>query len=430
VYDWKNAAPKPAAQPAARGGSNPLLNVGLTATPMAWPAMLINAQRQAGQALVSPARAAAPAAATAGTGAMADVARWAGAANNQASSVFKPESGVMVDMSRWASAPNDQMSPLFQRGSGGSAPTPAPAPRVGPGSPITPGPGMGAPAAVVTRPEVARAEEANRAYQQAGGDISKNYWEANPEIRKAALEGPKATEAGYSERADIKAWMDAQIAKGPAGKAMVDRFLADQERKGLIRRADPLGNAYDGGADAAALQGQPGLGEAAKQAPWNSAGQNSTFGQEGSPREYAVNQQLAPGLGGAEALGQRNAAQVFAPGPIPGTEAAQGSLQAAASQAPWATGAPGGIESGIGNFKTSGEMRALNLAGNQALAPAHVNQAMATRPEPGATAAEPQAPPAERPEDSLLNSYIRNIGQVRSGGLGYGGGNVIGGGLF
>ena len=306
----------------------------------------------------------------------------------------------------------------------------APAPRVGPGSPITPGPGMGAPAAVVTRPEVARAEEANRAYQQAGGDISKNYWEANPEIRKAEETGPRAGEVGYSDRAGIQEWMKAQIAKGPAGKAMVDRFLADQERKGLIRRADPLANAYAGGADAAALQGQPGLGEAAKQAPWNSAGQNSVFGQGDSSQEYTTDARgLTPGLGGAGALGQRNPNQVFAPTQIPGTESARGSLETAASQAPWATGAPGDLAPGVGNFKTSGEIRALNLGGSEALGSAHATQAAAIRPEAGATATEPNAPPAERPEDGLLNEYIRRIGSARANGATYAGG-VISNGLF
>jgi hypothetical protein len=55
---------------------------------------------------------------------------------------------------------------------------------------------MGAPAAIVTRPEIARAEETNRAYQQAGGDISKNYWVANPEIKAAAESRPRAGQVG------------------------------------------------------------------------------------------------------------------------------------------------------------------------------------------------------------------------------------------
>lgn len=409
LFDWRKPAPA-AAKPRASEPSlqQRVINSALMGTPMAWGPMLVNAQAGLGRGLAAPATAVqAP-----DPSAMADVKRWAGAG------------GLPELFDRSGKSTGISGSGM---GRGPSVPQAAPAPVV-PGQAIAPGPGMGAPAAIVNRPEYARAEENNRAYQQAGGRES--YWTANPEIKKAALEGPKATDIGYSERADIKAWMDAQIAKGPDGQRMVDRFLADQERKGLIRRPDPLADAYAGGADAQALQGQPGLGESAKQAPWNSAGQNSVFGQGDSAREYGIDDAgLKPGLTGADALGQRNPNQVFAPTQIPGTESARGSLETAASQAPWATGAPGDLAPGVGNFKTSSEIRGLNLGGANALGSAHATQAAAIRPEPGATAIEPSAPPAEDASHSLLDEYMRRIGGARANGATYSGG-VISNGLF
>ena len=76
-----------------------------------------------------------------------------------------------------------------------------------------------------------RASEARRMLQQATP-----YWEReeNAALKAAAESGPRAGEAGYAQRADIQAWMEAQRAKGPAGAAMVDRFLAKQANAGLI----------------------------------------------------------------------------------------------------------------------------------------------------------------------------------------------------
>lgn len=85
----------------------------------------------------------------------------------------------------------------------------------------------------------ARASEARRMLQQATP-----YWEReeNQAIRAAAAEGggPRAGQAGYAQRADIQAWMDAQRAKGPAGQAMVDRFLEQQKKRGLLEAPQPM----------------------------------------------------------------------------------------------------------------------------------------------------------------------------------------------
>lgn len=84
----------------------------------------------------------------------------------------------------------------------------------------------------------ARASEARRMLQQATP-----YWEReeNQAIRAAAAEGggPRAGTAGYAQRADIQAWMDAQRAKGPAGEAMVNRFIEQQKKRGLFEAPTP-----------------------------------------------------------------------------------------------------------------------------------------------------------------------------------------------
>jgi peptidoglycan hydrolase-like protein with peptidoglycan-binding domain len=76
----------------------------------------------------------------------------------------------------------------------------------------------------------ARASEARRMLQQATP-----FWEReeNKALKQAAETGPRAGEAGYAQRADIQAWMDAQRAKGPAGEAMVNRFIEQQKKRGL-----------------------------------------------------------------------------------------------------------------------------------------------------------------------------------------------------
>lgn len=81
----------------------------------------------------------------------------------------------------------------------------------------------------------ARASEARRMLQQATP-----YWEReeNQGIRTAAAlgGGPRAGEAGYAQRADIQAWMEANknAPKGADGKNIVDRFLEQQQKRGLL----------------------------------------------------------------------------------------------------------------------------------------------------------------------------------------------------
>lgn len=93
----------------------------------------------------------------------------------------------------------------------------------------------------------ARASEARRMLQQATP-----YWEReeNQGIRTAAAlgGGPRAGEAGYAQRADIQAWMEANknAPKGADGKNIVDRFLEQQQKRGLLD-APAQGNPAFGG---------------------------------------------------------------------------------------------------------------------------------------------------------------------------------------
>jgi len=93
----------------------------------------------------------------------------------------------------------------------------------------------------------ARASEARRMLQQATP-----YWEReeNQGIRTAAAVGggPRAGEAGYAQRADIQAWMEANknAPKGADGKNIVDRFLEQQQKRGLLD-APAQGNPAFGG---------------------------------------------------------------------------------------------------------------------------------------------------------------------------------------
>ena len=86
-----------------------------------------------------------------------------------------------------------------------------------------------------------RASEARRMLQQATP-----FWEReeNKALKIAAGPvseggGPRAGEVGYAQRADIQAWMDAQRAKGPAGAAMVERFMNQQRERGLLEQPTP-----------------------------------------------------------------------------------------------------------------------------------------------------------------------------------------------
>lgn len=402
--------------------SNPLLNNALWAVPgIAGPRAIYETSK----ALYTPGRSAPAKGGVQFSPEMQGIIK--AAAGGKPSSVFNaptPGSGGGVSFSQDAQGVINtalgSMSPLFNRPGAGprpprqpvaAAPSMAPA-RVQPGQAIAPGPGMGAPAAVVTPPQYARAEETNRAYQQAGGDPNKNYWTANPDIKTAAETGPKAGTVGYSDRADIQAWIKAQ---GGTSNPMVQRFLADQERRGLIRKPEgpgvtafgdaarqataaglspeqlAAGGAYSKGAEA--LPGGASLQKENEQAAWMRGEQalkvEGPFGSDPSVPAVA--------LGGAQGL--TNAPN----GPV--------DLRQAQAQAPWAGGnqATQGFSEGVGNFHSSDQIRGMNLSGDAALGDAKANQLLATRPDPDASTSEPDAPPAQRPEDELLNKYIRGI---------------------
>lgn len=400
--------------------SNPLLNNALWAVPgIAGP----RAIHETSKALYTPGRSAPAKGGVQLSPEMQGIIK--AAAGGKPSPVFNaptPGSGGGVSFSPDAQGVINtalgSMSPLFNRPGAGPKPPRQPAPpapsvappRVQPGQPIAPGPGMGAPAAVVTPPQYARAEETNRAYQQAGGRDS--YWEVNPSIKAAAETGPKAGTVGYSDRADIQAWIKAQ---GGTSNPMVQRFLADQERRGLIAKPEgpgvtafgdaarqataaglgpeqlAAGGAYSQGAEA--LPGGSSLQKESEQAAWMRGDQafkaEAAFGTDASVPAVA--------LGGAQGLA--NAPN----GPV--------DLRQAQAQAPWAGGnqAAQGFAAGVGNFHSSDQIRGMNLSGDQALGDAKTNQLLATRPDPDAATVEPEAPPAQRPEDELLNKYIRGI---------------------
>lgn len=126
----------------------------------------------------------------------------------------------------------------------------------------------------------ARASEARRMLQQATP-----FWEReeNKGLLQAAQVGggPRAGEAGYAQRADIAAWIEANknAPKGVDGKNIVDRFLEKQQRQGLLdapEQAPGLGGtriAMPVDADSAAQAGRRGLvgfeGSALEQAQAN-----------------------------------------------------------------------------------------------------------------------------------------------------------------
>lgn len=127
-----------------------------------------------------------------------------------------------------------------------------------------------------------RASEARRMLQQATP-----FWEReeNKGLLQAAQVGggPRAGEAGYAQRADIQAWIEANknAPKGVDGKNIVDRFLEKQRSQGLLdvpSQASPLVGeriAMPTDAQSAAQAGQQGLvgfeGNALEQAQENVA---------------------------------------------------------------------------------------------------------------------------------------------------------------
>lgn len=279
-----------------------------------------------------------------------------------------------------------------------------------PGDPITPGPGMGAPTPIVGSSARARAEEANRAYQQAGGNISENYWVANPEMAKAASEGPRAGTVGYSDRADIQAWMDAQ----GRDSAIVKRFLADQERRGLIRKEGDYSGAFDKSLSA----------DAQRVGIESFKGEHPAFVDAPNVEGVPMPEDLDARAKAVMLDSYRGNVDPFAAAPA----APAANFIKDQARAPWNKSGETEFSMAPGNFTTSGEVRDMNLTGDGALSSAHQTQAFATKGEPGAEN-EINAPTTPRPEDELLSRYLPSLHR----GIGYGGayeGKVISNGLF
>lgn len=119
----------------------------------------------------------------------------------------------------------------FTRARSGSQQGEPPSARIQPGAVAAPAPGgggdpNGAPVPRVTPRAEVQSQALGTAIQQAQGP---SFWQSNTALKEAAESGPRAGTAGYSNRADIQAWIEA-MNKTPAGQAMVQQFL-DKERK-------------------------------------------------------------------------------------------------------------------------------------------------------------------------------------------------------
>lgn len=159
--------------------------------------------------------------------------------------------------------------------------------------------GYGPPPVLTTPASANRRSEVNRMITQGGGqplpppvDL-KPYWAQNPEIKRAADEGPRAGQVGYSDRADIQEWMNA-MNKTESGRAMVNRFLEQQRAKGLIQE--------DTTADFTPTFSQQQLAEVdAVQSPAFSQGRDRILGMRGSLAEApAINDQYQAGFQGGD----------------------------------------------------------------------------------------------------------------------------------
>lgn len=99
----------------------------------------------------------------------------------------------------------------------------------------TPAPGLTAPAPQVTPAVRARQEAVTTMAQQYA---PQDYWKSQTgaALAEAAKSGPRAGEAGYAQRADIQAWIEANknAPKGADGKNIVERFLEKQRAQGLL----------------------------------------------------------------------------------------------------------------------------------------------------------------------------------------------------
>lgn len=288
---------------------------------------------------------------------------------------------------------------------------PAPSPKPAPSSPP-----------VLSDDADARASEARRMLQQATP-----YWEReeNQGIRTAAAlgGGPRAGETGYAQRADIQAWMEANknAPKGADGKNIVDRFLEQQQKRGLLDVSGQGSPAFGGERIA-----MPADSESAVQ-----AGTRGLVGYEGNALAQA--QANVSELQGREraALTQK----IF-------QAAAQGELPDFAVSVPKnidvafnrSAGIPVGAEAftglEVGQPFTNPEMnRQLASLGQpaavQAVATgtgsgATLQPSSAAASEAGVEPAQPDAPGNKpNPADDLARRYIDNLRTTRAARLGY-----------
>lgn len=96
------------------------------------------------------------------------------------------------------------------------------------------------PPRVTPRAEV-QSQALGTAIQQAQGP---SFWESNTALKEAAENGPKAGTAGYAQRADIQAWMEA-MNKTESGRAMVQRFLDKERQAGRLTSDSAQGPTSD-----------------------------------------------------------------------------------------------------------------------------------------------------------------------------------------
>jgi hypothetical protein len=115
-------------------------------------------------------------------------------------------------------------------------------------------PGLGRPAPHVAPAERARDSNLTAMAQQYA---PQDYWQSQTgaALAEAAKTGPKAGTAGYAQRADIQAWIAANqnAPKGADGKNIVDRFLDQQRKRGLLDAPGEAGTALAAGAERIAM---------------------------------------------------------------------------------------------------------------------------------------------------------------------------------
>lgn len=283
----------------------------------------------------------------------------------------------------------------------------------------------------------ARASERRRMQQQYA---PQNYWasETGKAMAEATRTGPRADEAGYAQRADIAAWMEANknAPKGADGLNIVERFERQQRERGLwgspgATDGDLAGEQLTarGEADstAQALRSEVAWADPALkgQTPL-AAAQADVAGLQRQQGQALQEQLLALAAAGQlpNFTGQQDTAVAFAPqgaNPISPELAYSPELQGGLSLAQRPVEAP--------------QARAQALA---AVAPAHSSQALATGTGSGAgstlqpasaAASEVGVEPAaasgpantENPADRLLAFHTNQLraGRSRSAVLGY-----------